>query len=153
MKFIHFLAFVLSMAFTACSRKPPADQHNLLESLHQRVKELAAENNALKHRLAAQESKGLTNSQIIHEQLRDMRVAAWLRDGRSTDAITLLEHDLPDFVKFYRTSGSFTEGDIWILHEIRDHYQKYHLPISAEMSTALPTPYPPCDAPVVSATP
>ena len=154
MKYPRFAALVVSAVLTACSGKHPAAQKGLVDALDKRVKELTAENDDLKHRLSAtQEPRGLTNAQIIHQQIRNMRIAGLLRDGRSADAISLLEQDLPDFVKFYRASGSFTEEDIWTLHEIRDHYQKYHLPMSTEMAAALPTPYPPCNAPSVPARP
>ena len=122
------------------------EQKNRVVILDQQIRKLTEENEGLKHRLATAEAGGLSNEQIIHSKIRDMRLAAWLHDGRSAEVAAWLEADLPAFVELYRTSGSFSPEDVWTLHEIRDHYQKYHLPMSAEMAAALPTPYPPCNA-------
>lgn len=154
MKFKRSTALMLTVLFTACSGKHPAVQNGLVDALNKQVKDLAAENDDLKHRLSTvQEPRGLTNAQIIHQQMRNMRIAGLLRDGRSAVVLEFLEGDLPSFVDFYRKSGSFSQDDIWTLHEIRDYYKKYRLPVSADMSTALPTPYLPCDGSTVPTEP
>lgn len=115
--------------------------------LQRRVQQLEAENQKLKAELSApKENRGLTNSQILHEIQRDMGIAAMLREKQVESAISFLENDLPAFVDYYRSSNSFSDDDIYILHLIRDHYAKYGLSMSPKMFNSLPPHYPACDA-------